>query len=238
MSVFRRQSLLPTAVSLATLMAFVGPATASSDSAFAPVELAQARDTGNSQGTNSPRIKPLSSDDRAILKRVQDYLNSIDTLEARFTQVDSTNKKASGRIYLSRPGKLRFEYDPPVPVLIVTDGRFLIHYDRDLKTASRISQRDTPAWFLLSPTVELQGDVTVTEVSRSKDKVLITLVKTSEPGQGRVTLVLNEDPMQLEQWAVTDAQGIVTYVTLEDAEFGKSIASSRFTFNEPVWTDK
>lgn len=238
MSVFRRQSLLPAAMSLATLMAFVGPAAASSDSAFAPVELAQARDTGSSQGANSARIKPLSPDDRAILKRVQDYLNSIETLEARFTQVDSTNKKASGRIYLSRPGKLRFEYDPPVPVLIVTDGRFLIHYDRDLKTASRISQRDTPAWFLLSPTVELQGDVTVTEVNRSKDKVLVTLVKTSEPGQGRVTLVLNEDPMQLEQWAVTDAQGIVTYVTLEDAEFGKPIDSSRFTFNEPVWTDK
>src|SRR3546814_9698952 len=90
-------------------------------------------------------MQPLSPEDRAVVERFEAYLNSIDALEARFSQVDSQNKRATGKIYLSRPGKLRFEYDPPVPVLIVANGRFLIHYDRELKTASYINQRDTPA---------------------------------------------------------------------------------------------
>ena len=61
----------------------------------------------------------------AALQRVEDYLNSISTLNARFQQVDSNNKRASGRIYIQKPGKLRFEYDPPTPVLIVANGRHL-----------------------------------------------------------------------------------------------------------------
>lgn len=183
-------------------------------------------------------MAPLTAEDRDLVKRAEVYLNGIDTMEGRFSQVDSANKRATGAIYLSRPGRLRFEYDAPVPVLIVANGRHLIHYDRDLKTASYINQRDTPAWFLLSPKIEMQGDVTVTDVRRRDGKVLITLIKTSEPNQGSVTLAFSEDPMRLEQWAVSDAQGIVTYVTLQDAKFGTKIADSRFVFNEPVWTDK
>lgn len=199
------------------------------------VQVAQATAQRSEAGRG---MRPLSAEDRAVVKRVEDYLNSIDTLEARFSQVDSQNTRATGKIYLSRPGRLRFEYDPPVPVLIVANGRFLIHYDRDLKTASYINQRDTPAWFLLSPTVELRGDVTVTDVQRQDGKALVTIIKTSEPDQGRVTLVLEENPMRLVQWAVSDAQGVVTYVSLQDAEFGKPIDTERFQFDEPVWTDQ
>ena len=189
-------------------------------------------------GNPTRGMGPLSADDRAIVKRAEEYLNGIQTMEARFTQVDSANKRATGKIYLSRPGRMRFEYDPPGPVLIVANGRHLIHYDRDLKTASYINQRDTPAWFLLSPKIEMQGDVTVTEVARREDRILITLIKTSEPNQGAVTLVFSENPMRLEQWAVSDAQGVVTYVTLRDATFGTPIANERFVFDEPVWTDR
>ena len=200
--------------------------------AFAQAAPAQA----GTSATHS--MGPLTADDRAVVKRAEEYLNDIQTMEARFTQFDSADKRATGKIYLSRPGRMRFEYDPPVPVLIVANGRHLIHYDRDLKTASYINQRDTPAWFLLSPKIEMQGDVTVTEVARRENRILITLIKTSEPNQGAVTLVFSENPMRLEQWAVSDAQGIVTYVTLRDATFGAPIASERFVFDEPVWTDR
>jgi len=194
--------------------------------------------TAAKAGAAMRNMAPLSAEDRAIVKRAEEYLNGIQTMEARFTQVDSANKRATGMIYLSRPGRMRFQYDPPVPVLIVANGRHLIHYDRDLKTASYINQRDTPAWFLLSPKIEMQGDVTVTEVKRRDDRVLITLIKTSEPNQGTVTLVFSENPMRLEQWAVSDAQGVVTYVTLRDAKFGVPIDDARFVFDEPVWTDR
>lgn len=183
-------------------------------------------------------MAPLSAEDRALVKQAETYLNGVETMEAQFTQVDSANKRATGKIYLARPGRMRFEYDPPVPVLIVANGRHLIHYDRDLKTASYINQRDTPAWFLLSPKIELQGDVTVTDVRRREGRVLISIIKTSEPNQGTVTLVFDENPMRLAQWAVSDAQGVVTYVTLRDPKFGTKIEDSRFEFNEPVWSDR
>ncbi|MFN4087709.1 MAG: LolA family protein [Alphaproteobacteria bacterium] len=196
---------------------------------------------GAAVAQNAPAARtmpPLSGEDRDAVKRVEAYLNDVQTMEARFSQIDSNNVHATGKIYLSRPGRLRFEYDPPVPVLIVANGRQLIHYDRDLKTASYINQRDTPAWFLLSPTVEFQGDVTVTEVQRRDGKLLVSLIKTAEPNQGMVTLILDEDPMRLDQWAVADAQGIVTYVMLEEPKFGTSISAERFRFDEPVWSDR
>src|SRR5690554_5782401 len=70
-------------------------------------------------------VAELTPGDQDTIQRVEDYLNSIKTLDARFQQVDSNNKRASGRIYIQKPGKLRFEYDPPTPVLIVANGRHL-----------------------------------------------------------------------------------------------------------------
>lgn len=183
----------------------------------------------------SVRAAQLTPGDQNALQRVEDYLNAITTLSARFEQVDSTGKRASGRFYIQRPGKLRFEYDPPTPVLIVANGRFLIHYDRSLKTASYIDQKSTPAWFLLAPRAELKGDVTVTDVTRRDGRLLVTLVKTRDPGQGRVTLIFDESPMRLEQWAVTDAQGVVTHVMLDEVEAGGRIDPKLFEFNEPTW---
>lgn len=183
----------------------------------------------------SVQAAQLTPGDQNALQRVEDYLNSITTLSARFQQADSAGKRASGHLYIQRPGKLRFEYDPPTPVLIVANGRFLIHYDRSLKTASYIDQKATPAWFLLAPRVELGGDVTVTDVTRRDGRLLVTLVKTRDPGQGKVTLIFDESPMRLEQWAVTDAQGVVTHVMLDEVEVGGRIDPKLFEFNEPTW---
>ncbi len=191
-------------------------------------------------GRSRPKVEaaPMTPEDREAVRKVEDYLNSLTTLSARFEQSDSAGKTASGLIYLAKPGKLRFEYDPPVPVLIVANGRFLIHYDKSLKTASYIPQDRTPAWFLVTPRVRLSGEVTVTDIGRRDGKLLLTLVKTLEPGQGKVTLVFDQDPIRLDQWEVTDPQGIVTHVVLKDVLTGGSIDSELFEFNEPTWDQR
>ena len=177
----------------------------------------------------------VSPQEQASMRKIEDYLNSVTTLSARFEQVDSAGKRATGRFFISKPGKLRFEYDPPVPVLIVTNGHFLIHYDRALKTASYISQETTPAWFLTTPRIQLSGDITVTDMTRRDGKLLLSIVKTREPGQGKVTLIFDEDPIRLEQWAVTDPQGVVTHVTLNNVLVGGPVDPKLFEFNEPTW---
>ena len=185
----------------------------------------------------APTAQPaeLSADDRTALRSVEEYLNAITTLSARFEQVNSVGKRATGRLFISKPGKLRFEYDPPVPVLIVANGNFLIHYDRALKTASYIAQEATPAWFLLGKGIQLTGEITVTEVKRRDGKLLVTIVKTRDPGQGKVTLIFDEGPMRLDQWAVTDPQGVATHVTLNNVLLGGPLDGKLFEFNEPTW---
>lgn len=177
----------------------------------------------------------LSSADQASVRKVEEYMNSITTLSARFEQVDSAGKRATGRLFIAKPGKLRFEYDPPVPVLIVANGHFLIHYDRALKAASYIAQETTPAWFLIGNRIQFSGDITITDLRRRDDKLLVTLVKTREPGQGTVTLIFDENPIRLDQWSVTDPQGVVTHVTLNNVLVGGYVDPKLFEFNEPTW---
>jgi len=171
------------------------------------------------------------------LAKVEAYLNEIRTFSARFEQIDSRGRQASGRVYVQKPGKLRFEYDPPVPILIVANGNFLIHYDKELESATYLNQRDTPAWFLVAPDIELHGDVTVTGVERSGGKLRVGLAKSSAPDEGGATLIFTEDPFRLVEWSITDPQGVTTDVALKDVLIGGQVDRNLFEFNERTWND-
>ena len=177
----------------------------------------------------------LSEQDRAALRKVEDYLNGIKSLTARFDQVDSGGNRASGKIYLSKPGNLRFEYDPPTPVLIVATGRFLIHYDRQLQSATYLNQESTPAWFLTTPKLQLSGDLRPVRVNRRDGLLHVNVVRTKKPDEGAVTISFAEDPMALREWTVTDPQGVVTRVVLRDMQLNQPVSAKLFEFDEPTW---
>src|SRR3546814_19825183 len=90
----------------------------------------------------------LSPDDVAAVARVERYLNDIQTLQGRFVQVSSNGAYAEGDIYLDRPGSLRFDYDPPSPVLIIANGMSMLSYDDELKGANCLTRWVTPRGFL------------------------------------------------------------------------------------------
>jgi outer membrane lipoprotein-sorting protein len=75
----------------------------------------------------TPPAKPLEGADLEDVKRVEAYLNGIRTLQSRFLQISNNGGAAEGALYLARPGRLRLDYDPPVPILLVTNGSFLVH---------------------------------------------------------------------------------------------------------------
>src|ERR1051325_3752305 len=87
--------------------------------------------------------------DTAALTKAQQYLNGITSLQSRFTQVDPDGKTHEGDLYISRPGKMRLVYDPPTPIMMVADGKFLIYVDTKMKDVSHIDLDDTPAGLLL-----------------------------------------------------------------------------------------
>ena len=175
----------------------------------------------------------LTERDRADLARIEAYLNGLTTLRARFLQVAQNGASAEGTAWIWRPGRMRFEYDPPEPLLLVADAGQFLMYDRELRAPSTLLVSRTPLGILLRPQVRLAGDVTVAGMERSGGFLRVTLFRTAEPAEGRLTLVFNPDPLELRQWAVVDAQGRETRVTLSRIETGLRFPAGLFQFNDP-----
>ncbi len=175
----------------------------------------------------------LSASARADVARVKDYLNAMTTLQARFLQVTSSGAYAEGSIYISRPGKLRIEYDPPVPVLMVSAGNSLIYYDKELGQVSFLSIDATPAGYFVSERIEFGGEITVTGFERRRGALRLSLVKTDDPQEGNITLVFRDRPLALKKWIVVDAQGIETTISLLGIRSGHDLNPDLFRFADP-----
>jgi outer membrane lipoprotein-sorting protein len=181
-----------------------------------------------------PQAAALTREDRAQIDRIERYLNGVTTLKARFVQASSNGQSAQGNLYISRPGKLRIEYDPPVPVLIITDGPFLVYYDKELEQVSHIPLGSTPASILTRPNISLtQGDLILTGFENRGGTMRATVVQASDPYSGRVSLIFDKEPLALSKWTVVDAQGIETDVSLRAAQVDVSLDPNLFRFRDP-----
>ena len=180
------------------------------------------------------RSAPLTPQDQADLLRIQTYLNSVRALHARFLQVAPDGRTSEGQAWLERPGRMRFQYDPPSPFLLVAGHGLLVFYDSALKQTSNIPLGSTPLSILLADQVNLFSDgVTVTGFQRLPGQIQVGLVRTASPQDGTLTLIFADPPLTLRQWVVTDAQGRQTTVTLYDAQLGGSYPDKLFEFIDP-----
>lgn len=165
--------------------------------------------------------------------RVEAYLNGITTLQARFTQIAHDGRLAAGMLYLQRPGKLRFVYDPPARIgLVATDWR-LIYYDAGIKQMNVIPVSETPLGFLLDERIRLAGEIAVTDVAHRGNEVALRLIRAKAPDQGSVTIYLSENPMELRRWTVTDPQGLATTIVLENIRRGITLDPELFRWRDP-----
>lgn len=167
----------------------------------------------------APSIQ-LSPRDQADVSRVEAYLNGLKSLKAHFVQVAADGGISEGTAWLERPGRLRFQYDPPSPFLLVASYGVLTFNDSALQQTTNIPLSRTPLGILLAENVSLKGAVTVTGVQRLPGQLEVTLIRTASPGDGSLTLVFTEDPMALRQWVVVDAQRRETRVTLSNVQLG------------------
>jgi outer membrane lipoprotein-sorting protein len=178
--------------------------------------------------------QPAAPSSRAAdIARVEAYLNGLTTLRARFLQVAENGAAAEGTALIWRPGRMRFDYDPPEPTLIVAWEGQVMHYDRELNSPSIVPASQTPLAVLLRPRIALSGDIAVGEVERSGGFLRLTLRRSGAEADGSLTLVLQESPMALRQWQVVDAQRRRTTVTLTQVETGVSLDPRLFAFNDP-----
>jgi outer membrane lipoprotein-sorting protein len=180
-----------------------------------------------------PRATALTAEDRADLQRIEQYLNGIHTMSARFQQFSDTGGTAGGPLYVSRPGRMRFEYDKPVPILIVADGTFVVYIDNSLKEVTYLPIGSTPAWFLLRDKISLTEGITVTKFEHGPGIMRLSVVENKSPENGTLTLVFGDHPIELKQWTIVDQQGKTTTVSLSDVRLGVPLDAQLFTFVDP-----
>lgn len=187
---------------------------------------------------NAAAPSPPAAIDRAAVTRVEAYLNGLRTLKARFLQVAQNGASAEGTALISRPGRMRFDYNPPEPMLLVASGGQVMMYDRELRQPSTVPASSTPLGLLLRSEIRLSGDITVLGTERSGGFLRVGLQRTGAPQEGRLTLAFQEQPMELRQWAVLDAQGRETRVTLYEVETGAPLDNKLFDFNDPTFMEQ
>ena len=180
----------------------------------------------------APAAAALKPDQVAAVLKAENYLTRIRTLRSRFVQVSSNGAYTEGEVLIKRPGRMRFEYDPPNPILLVADGLSLLYYDKELKQATFIPLWETPLWFLIRKRVDLSGDIEVKEVVQDAAVVRITVQEKGAEDIGAITLMFSERPFALRSWEITDAQGITTQLTLLNPDFDAELDSSDFDISE------
>ena len=181
----------------------------------------------------APRSAPLTPQDRSDLGRIAAYLDGITTMYARFRQVASDGTQATGQMWVERPGRMRFEYDPPSPILLIADRFYVYYVDKQLAEMSKIGLKSTPAWFLLRDRIAFDNDLVVTRFERGANALRITVVEKNQPENGSVTMVFSDNPLALRQWTILDQQGRSTTVSLGDLGLGMPLDAKLFVYQDP-----
>jgi outer membrane lipoprotein-sorting protein len=175
--------------------------------------------------------KPALSD-KAILDRANAALNGISTLTADFTQVGGDGRQLGGTLYLQRPGKVRFEYDKPSTLEVVSDGTTVLVRDRKLNTSDPYPIGQTPLKFLLSNRIDLTREASLQSVQTDPAGVRITVEdSTTLGGTSKITLSFTPDLTTLTRWRVVDPQGYTTTVSLGNQDRNKPIDPKVFMLN-------
>jgi outer membrane lipoprotein-sorting protein len=179
-----------------------------------------------------PVAAALNAQDTADLQRITAYLNSIRTIYARFRQVSSDSGTVSGQLWMARPGRMRFEYDPPSPILLLADMFYVYYVDKELAQMSKVGLKSTPAWLLLRDPITF-SDLIVTKFERGANALRISVVEKSDPDSGSLTMVFSDNPLALRQWSIVDQRRKTITVSLYDVRFGVALDPKLFVYQDP-----
>jgi outer membrane lipoprotein-sorting protein len=171
----------------------------------------------------------LTPEQRAIVERVNSYMSGVQTLTGNFVQVGPDGSRTQGDFYISKPGRVRFEYDDPSPIELIADGSSVVVRDRRLATQDVYPLSQTPLRFLLAERVDLTKDTNL--VSVYADDVFVTVVveeRNGIVGTSRLMIMFSAKDMQLKQWTVTDPQGYDTTVAVYNLDSSKRPDPSLF----------
>jgi outer membrane lipoprotein-sorting protein len=171
----------------------------------------------------------FDANQKAQAAKVSNYLSTLSTLVGNFVQVGPDGSRATGDFYIQKPGKVRFEYDPPSPIDMIADGTTLAVRDRKLATQDIYPLSQTPLRYLLSDRIDLMRDTNVVNVTADDVFISVTIEeKNTLIGTSRLLLMLGAKDNQLKQWTVTDPQGYDTTVAVYNLDSTKKLDPALF----------
>jgi outer membrane lipoprotein-sorting protein len=168
-------------------------------------------------------------DQAAIVERANAYLNSLSGLTGDFAQTGADGRQYRGKLYVQKPGKLRFEYNPPAVLEVVSDGSSVVVRDRKLATQDLYAIGQTPLKFLLKDKLDLARDTTVLRAAAQGDTASVTLEdRNTVGGVSRITLTFDAKDFTLRSWRIRDPQGSDTFVTLSNIDTSERPDPAKF----------
>jgi outer membrane lipoprotein-sorting protein len=179
-------------------------------------------------------VKTLTGPERdEALERVEAYFENLKTVRGRFLQYAPDGSASEGEFALKRPGRARFDYDPPTQLTVVADGSFVAVADGELGTVERVPLSSTPLKVLLEEDLNLKEDVAVQSVRRTDGLLGVTVTDPEAELEGELTLIFTLPALELRQWIVTDPAGRETVVTLSQVVTGVDLDPRLFRAPEP-----
>ena len=167
------------------------------------------------------------------IEKIENYLNSVKTLQARFVQNASNGNVAEGQIYIEKPNKIHMEYAAPTNVLIVGNGDYIIYHDKDLDQVSNIDYSDIPASLILGNNIKIDNkNIKVTSFYKDAGTTIVGLDYKGKGDLGTITLTFNNSPFELRQWKIVDPQSVEISVSLYGAKIDEPIDQSLFKFRK------
>lgn len=156
----------------------------------------------------------LLSLDNERIKKIEDYLNKLNNISSNFIQINSDGLKVKGKLFLSKPGKLRIEYEKKENPLIIADGKWLHYFDMELNEIQSVTIEKSPAWILLKKKVNLKKDFKIETLNKKNNKTFITLSGKDLENIKTIKLIFLNKPLTLKGWMIIDSNEIQTTVSL------------------------
>jgi outer membrane lipoprotein-sorting protein len=215
-----------------TMVAQTDPARPQTKARPKPTTTGQAAAPSGAKTRKPGETLALDDNQRSLIDRISLYLSTINTLVGDFVQVGPDGSKSTGQFYIYKPGRVRFEYNPPNPIDITADGRLVSVRNRKLETQDLFPLSQTPLRFLLSERIDLRRETNIVGVY-ADDIFATVVIEEKQPlvGTSRLMMMFDAKNLQLKQWTVTDAQGFDTTVAVSNLDPSTRPDPAIFTIN-------
>jgi outer membrane lipoprotein-sorting protein len=178
------------------------------------------------------RYIEFSQEGRVALEKVGTYLNGLRSLEGDFTQIGPNGQLDHGRFFLLKPGRLRFEYQPPSPLLVVSDGHTVAVFNSKMKTVDRYPLTDTPLDLILGDKIDLLHNSAILSVQHTPGAIVVEARTAKNRVKPNIIITFSDSPLELRQWTVIDDQGLPTTVAMRNLQAGTPISEALFVLRE------